>query len=319
MLLRWQVYLARTFRRRDPVFIPWHALASLPEADFATGADALCRRWIQARDPAHPVNPLIAVALAARPPKSLAEAARMYALLFRGAEAVSLRGDGLDDPARDRNVVAAACGVRRAPPGFSRTRRPPERAHEPGGRPGTLARSPLADKAEGAPRSGREVACDRPRRPGAGDGPGRRTASSRAARLRPGKSEQPGRGRPAPVPGRVDRSRTPSVRRRQRPARARPRDRRSGKSPDRARPCQPRLDAPLRESARRYARRLRPPLRPADPSRAARPPRHRVRQGRMVDQASPSSDHALSILTSKRATTVPTAGDSIRRTHFTGG
>ena len=90
MLLRWQVYLARTLKRHDPVFIPWHALASLPEADFAARAEALCRRWIRARDQAHPVNPLVALALAARPPKSLAEAARIYAFLFRGAEAVSV-------------------------------------------------------------------------------------------------------------------------------------------------------------------------------------------------------------------------------------
>jgi len=89
MLLRWQVYLARTLKRRDPVFRPWHALASLPEADFAARADALCRQWIQVRDRARPVNPLVALTFAARPPRSLAEAARIYAILFRGAEAVS--------------------------------------------------------------------------------------------------------------------------------------------------------------------------------------------------------------------------------------
>jgi hypothetical protein len=90
MLLRWQVYLARTLKRRDPVFVPWHTLASLPEAEFAARADALCRGWTSMRDPANPIHPLVALTFAARPPRSLAEAAQMYAFLFRGAEAVSV-------------------------------------------------------------------------------------------------------------------------------------------------------------------------------------------------------------------------------------
>ena len=41
MLIRWQVYLARTRKTQDHVFAPWHALASLPEEDFARGAARL--------------------------------------------------------------------------------------------------------------------------------------------------------------------------------------------------------------------------------------------------------------------------------------
>ena len=37
MLVRWQVYLARTRKTHDPVFAPWHALASLPEKRFCAG------------------------------------------------------------------------------------------------------------------------------------------------------------------------------------------------------------------------------------------------------------------------------------------
>ena len=44
MLVRWQVYLARMRRTHDPVFAPWHALASLPERDFAANAARLIAR-----------------------------------------------------------------------------------------------------------------------------------------------------------------------------------------------------------------------------------------------------------------------------------
>ncbi len=35
MLVRWQSYLSRTRKVRDPVFVPWHALAALPPGEFA--------------------------------------------------------------------------------------------------------------------------------------------------------------------------------------------------------------------------------------------------------------------------------------------
>ena len=163
MLLRWQVYLARTLKRRDPVFIPWHVLASLPEADFAARAEALCRRWIQVRDQAQPVNPLIALALAARPPRSLAEAAQIYAITVpRGRSHVCPGGSLGDPPWRPRR-----CRSRRSKSSVRSFTdpTPPERADEPGGRPGPLARSPLADEVEGASHSGREMARHRSRRP----------------------------------------------------------------------------------------------------------------------------------------------------------
>jgi mono/diheme cytochrome c family protein len=88
MLKRWQNYLERTRRRHDPVFGPWHALAALPEAGFAAGAAAIARTLAEAPDPARPVNPLIARALAESPPKTLAEAARLYGILLNRAEAI---------------------------------------------------------------------------------------------------------------------------------------------------------------------------------------------------------------------------------------
>jgi mono/diheme cytochrome c family protein len=85
MLHRWEVYLERTRRSRHPVFVPWHALAALPEADFEARASVVCARLGESP---HPVNPIIARALADHPPKTLAEAARTYARVLNGAEAL---------------------------------------------------------------------------------------------------------------------------------------------------------------------------------------------------------------------------------------
>ena len=35
MLVRWQSYLSRTRKARDPAFAPWHELAALPPGEFA--------------------------------------------------------------------------------------------------------------------------------------------------------------------------------------------------------------------------------------------------------------------------------------------
>ena len=45
MLVRWQAYLARMRKTRDPVFALWHALASLPERDFAQNAARVIRQY----------------------------------------------------------------------------------------------------------------------------------------------------------------------------------------------------------------------------------------------------------------------------------
>jgi hypothetical protein len=81
MLKRWQAFLARTRKTHHPVFAPWHQLAELPEKDFAARARQVCA------GPGSPsINPIIARALADRPPASLAELAQRYGEVLRAAD-----------------------------------------------------------------------------------------------------------------------------------------------------------------------------------------------------------------------------------------
>jgi hypothetical protein len=77
MIVRWKVYLERTRKAHHPVFAPWHALADLPEKEFAEQAGAALAQFTSAS--AKAINPLVARALAGKPPRSLAEAAQVYA------------------------------------------------------------------------------------------------------------------------------------------------------------------------------------------------------------------------------------------------
>ena len=81
MIVRWQSYLERSRRGHHPVFSPWHALAALPETDFPARAASLCAEF-----EARPVNPLVARALTDSPPRSLADAAKVYARLLNATE-----------------------------------------------------------------------------------------------------------------------------------------------------------------------------------------------------------------------------------------
>src|SRR5207302_1327749 len=45
MLVRWRAYLSRTRKERDPAFVPWHALAVLPDGEFAARSAALIARF----------------------------------------------------------------------------------------------------------------------------------------------------------------------------------------------------------------------------------------------------------------------------------
>ncbi|HZW29472.1 MAG TPA: PSD1 and planctomycete cytochrome C domain-containing protein [Isosphaeraceae bacterium] len=96
MVVRWQSYLSRTRRDRDPVFAPWHALASLPEHDFAARSAEVIARFAAAATggssgggSAGPrVNPVVARALAEGAPRSLAEVARIYGRVLNAVEAL---------------------------------------------------------------------------------------------------------------------------------------------------------------------------------------------------------------------------------------
>jgi hypothetical protein len=94
MLVRWQVYLARTRKAHDPVFAPWHALAGLPAQEFAPRAAGVIARLTAAparqagSELARGVNPVVLRALAARPIRSLADAARVYGQLLKGIDLI---------------------------------------------------------------------------------------------------------------------------------------------------------------------------------------------------------------------------------------
>ena len=91
MLVRWQAYLMRTRKEHDPVFAPWHALAVLPQREFASRAGPLIAQLNAesvVANTVQPVNPVVARALAGRPPRSLAEAASLYASVLGDVERI---------------------------------------------------------------------------------------------------------------------------------------------------------------------------------------------------------------------------------------
>jgi hypothetical protein len=74
MIIRWQAYLERTRRTKQPVFAIWHALADVPDADFPSQAAAQLARYADGEHSAD-VNSLILAAVRAKPPTNLAELA----------------------------------------------------------------------------------------------------------------------------------------------------------------------------------------------------------------------------------------------------
>ncbi len=89
MVVRWQTYLLRTRKDHDPVFAPWHALASVPPTEFAAHAARWCAglaRQSSGDSGMSSVNPVIAAELTARPPRSLDELASLYAHVLRKVE-----------------------------------------------------------------------------------------------------------------------------------------------------------------------------------------------------------------------------------------
>ena len=59
MITRWRQFLADTKKRRDPVWLHWHAVAELPDAEFAEKAPALLKAMTGG-------NQLVAAAFASR-------------------------------------------------------------------------------------------------------------------------------------------------------------------------------------------------------------------------------------------------------------
>ncbi|MFM8250696.1 MAG: DUF1549 and DUF1553 domain-containing protein, partial [Planctomycetota bacterium] len=72
MVLRWQVYLEKMGKRRDPIWLAWHAASELDDsswssANLSTLAD---------------LHPLVRAALEAKPPRSIGELAAVYGELL---------------------------------------------------------------------------------------------------------------------------------------------------------------------------------------------------------------------------------------------
>jgi hypothetical protein len=85
MIVRWQAYLDRTRKAHHPVFTLWHELAQLSASAFEAQASELLARFPTA-DPARPCNPLILKAFQQHPPKTLAEAAKLYGSVLNEVE-----------------------------------------------------------------------------------------------------------------------------------------------------------------------------------------------------------------------------------------
>jgi hypothetical protein len=86
MIERWRVYLERARKTRHPVFVAWHDFAALPEKDFAARAREMSAAFLLQADLHRPVHPLIAKALADRPPATMAEVARRYGDVLNATE-----------------------------------------------------------------------------------------------------------------------------------------------------------------------------------------------------------------------------------------
>ena len=309
MLVRWQVYLARTRKAHDPVFAPWHALAALPPREFAARGRALIARLREGGRSSRSGQPAsIAAALVERPPAIAGRGgADLRPRLLNRRRALwqdAARRAALDGRAPGPLPVPALEELRRV---FHGPDSPADVPLDPFGELALLPDRPSQAKLQELRNAVAEMADHGPRCAAAGDGAGGLADAGRAARLPPRQSQQPGRARAAPVPRAALGPDRRAVPRRQRPARAGPGDRRPGQPADGPGAGQPRLDAPLRHAAGRDAERLRPAERAAHAPRAARPPGLALHGRRLVDQGAASPDHALGDLSASEATTGPSA------------
>ncbi len=86
LVRRWQAYLDRARSRHDPVLAPWLAFAALGPKDFPAKAPALAAKFAANADPMRRINPLVAKALAGKPPASIRQVAQVYAGLLATAD-----------------------------------------------------------------------------------------------------------------------------------------------------------------------------------------------------------------------------------------
>ena len=98
LLLRWVRFLRRSVphenRRPDAIFAPWHALAAIPEAEFATAAPDIIEKQRALKLNPHVATMLIPV------PKALSELATRYVDLFFKHDAEEEASDFYDEALR---------------------------------------------------------------------------------------------------------------------------------------------------------------------------------------------------------------------------
>ena len=88
MIARWRAALDRTRRQHDPVFAPWHALASLPTGDFAEKAPTVLDEMAGRGEKAKRINPVVLRALIGAKPRSMSEVADVYERVLNSAEGI---------------------------------------------------------------------------------------------------------------------------------------------------------------------------------------------------------------------------------------
>lgn len=86
VVLRWRVLLETARDTRNPVWLPWQHLASLPRSSFARDAAEVLNSPSTNNGSKPRANPLVLQALRKSPPTSLAEAARRYGQLLNAIE-----------------------------------------------------------------------------------------------------------------------------------------------------------------------------------------------------------------------------------------
>jgi hypothetical protein len=92
MVERWRAFLKTRAAKHDPVFAPWHALAPVPDAEFAAQASALVASLANP-DPEKRINARVAAALKENPPKSVGELAARYGVVLAAADGADAHAD----------------------------------------------------------------------------------------------------------------------------------------------------------------------------------------------------------------------------------
>jgi len=96
---RWRDFLQQNKQQTGhPIFAPWHALASIPAADFATNAEPALRKLRE--DRACQLNSIVRDAFATVP-ASMRDVADRYGKLFAAVAPQAGNGTPLDDPAAE--------------------------------------------------------------------------------------------------------------------------------------------------------------------------------------------------------------------------